>query len=131
MKTTHLFRRITPVAGLLLCAAAAFADKADAIYKNGSGLAIRGYDPVAYFTDQRPVKGLPQFNYSWMGATWLFATGANRDQFAADPARFAPQYGGYCSYAVSKGHRSRSLACGGWQAVPELQQRRPEDLGKR
>ena len=116
MKTTHLFRRITPVAGLLLCAAAAFADKADAIYKNGSGLAIRGYDPVAYFTDQRPVKGLPQFNYSWMGATWLFATAANRDQFSADPARYAPQYGGYCSYAVSKGHTA-SIDPEAWRIV--------------
>ena len=116
MKTTHLFRRITPVAGLLLCAAAAFADKADPIYKNGSGLAIRGYDPVAYFTDQRPVKGLPQFNYSWMGATWLFATAANRDQFSADPARYAPQYGGYCSYAVSKGHTA-SIDPEAWRIV--------------
>lgn len=90
MKTTHLFRKIAPVASLLLCAAAAFADEADPIYKNGSGLAIRGYDPAAYFTEQKPVKGLPQINYSWMGATWLFATAANRDHFSADPARYAP-----------------------------------------
>ena len=116
MNTTYSFRRLTPVAGLLLCAAAAFAGKADPIYKNGSGLAIRGYDPVAYFTEQKPVKGLPQFAYSWMGANWLFATGANRDQFAADPSRYAPHYGGYCSWAVSQGHTA-SIDPEAWRIV--------------
>jgi hypothetical protein len=83
----------------------AFAGKVDPIYKDGNGLAIRGYDPVAYFTEQKPVKGSGQVHYFWIGATWLFASAVNRDQFASNPARYAPQYGGYCSYAVSKGYR--------------------------
>jgi YHS domain-containing protein len=79
-------------------------------------VAIRGYDPVAYFTEQKPVRGSEQFRYSWMGATWLFASAANRDQFAANPAQYAPQYGGYCSYAVSKGHTA-SIDPEAWHIV--------------
>jgi YHS domain-containing protein len=67
------------------------------------GVAIDGYDPVAYFTQGKPVEGTSDFEYDWMGATWRFASAANRDQFAADPQKYAPQYGGYCAYAVSQG----------------------------
>ncbi|HKY91827.1 MAG TPA: YHS domain-containing (seleno)protein [Nevskiaceae bacterium] len=63
--------------------------------------AIRGYDPVAYFTDGKPVKGSKDFTTEWMGATWQFASKAHLDQFKAEPAKFAPQYGGYCAYAVA------------------------------
>jgi hypothetical protein len=65
--------------------------------------AIKGYDPVAYFTEGRPVQGSDEFEYEWMGADWRFATAANRDAFAAEPEKYAPQYGGYCAYAVSQG----------------------------
>jgi YHS domain-containing protein len=68
-----------------------------------SGVAIKGYDPVAYFTMGRPVEGSRDYEYQWMGATWRFASAENRDVFAADPAKYAPQYGGYCAYAVSQG----------------------------
>ncbi|MEM8979615.1 MAG: YHS domain-containing (seleno)protein [Pseudomonadota bacterium] len=68
-----------------------------------NGLAIRGYDPVAYFTEAKPVEGKAEFTAQYEGATWRFASAANRDAFVADPAAFAPQYGGYCAYAVSKG----------------------------
>jgi YHS domain-containing protein len=68
-----------------------------------TGVAIKGYDPVAYFEEGRPVEGSRAFQYEWMGAVWRFASAANRDAFAADPARFAPQYGGYCAYAVAQG----------------------------
>lgn len=68
------------------------------------GTAIKGYDPVAYFTDGKPVKGTKGFAHAWNGATWLFASAANRDAFAADPAKYAPQYGGYCAWAVSQGY---------------------------
>ena len=116
MKTIFSFRKIAPVAALFFCATSAFAGKVDPVYKNGSGLAIRGYDPVAYFTQQKPVKGSEQFNYSWMGATWLFTSPENRDQFAANPTQYAPQYGGYCSYAVSKGHTA-SIDPEAWRIV--------------
>ncbi len=69
-----------------------------------AGAAIEGVDPVAYFAEGRPVKGDRAFEHAWMGATWRFASQANRDAFAADPARFAPQYGGYCAWAVSQGY---------------------------
>jgi YHS domain-containing protein len=68
------------------------------------GLAIHGYDPVAYFTDGKPVEGKAEFTHSYEGTVWRFATAANRDAFAADPARYAPQYGGYCAWAVSEGY---------------------------
>ena len=115
MKTNLSFRKIAPVAALFLCATSALAGKVDPIYKDGDR-AIRGYDPVAYFIQQKPVKGSEQFKYSWMGATWLFASAENRDKFATNPAEFAPQYGGYCSYAVSKGHTA-SIDPEAWRIV--------------
>jgi YHS domain-containing protein len=78
--------------------------KADPINHSRSGIAIRGYDPVAYFTDSKPVKGDPQFSYSWRGATWQFASAEHRGLFEQNPNRYAPQYGGYCAYGVSEGH---------------------------
>lgn len=66
-------------------------------------VAIKGYDPVAYFTDGKPVKGSKEHSFSWMGATWYFASAAHRDSFAAAPEKYAPQYGGYCAWAVSQG----------------------------
>jgi hypothetical protein len=68
-----------------------------------AGLAIEGYDPVAYFTDGKPVAGRPGLEHAWQGATWRFASAEHRDLFAADPGKYAPQYGGYCAYAVAKG----------------------------
>ena len=85
-------------------AVAAFAGKVEPINKDGKGVALKGYDAVAYFQQNQPVKGALQFNFQWMKATWLFSSAANRDQFAADPQRCAPQYGGFCWYAVSQGH---------------------------
>lgn len=72
--------------------------------KNRDGKAIRGYDPVAYFMEQRPVKGLDQYTYDWQGATWYFSTADNRDLFAAEPGKWAPQYGGWCAYAMALGN---------------------------
>lgn len=63
-------------------------------------VAIRGYDPVAYFEDGKPSKGAPDIAYEWMGATWRFATAEHRSQFQKSPDKYAPQFGGYCSWAV-------------------------------
>jgi len=68
-----------------------------------SGVAASGYDVVAYFTESRPVEGSGDFTAEYDGATWRFASAANRDAFRADPARYAPQYGGYCAWAVAQG----------------------------
>jgi hypothetical protein len=59
------------------------------------GVAIKGYDPVAYFTEGRPVKGKKEFEFTWQDARWRFASAAHRDLFAAKPERYAPQYGGF------------------------------------
>ncbi|MBA4284793.1 MAG: hypothetical protein C0434_04605 [Xanthomonadaceae bacterium] len=66
--------------------------------------AIRGYDPVAYFVDGRPVKGSAQHVLVWQGAKWQFASQAHLEAFKADPGKYAPQYGGYCAYGVAEGH---------------------------
>lgn len=67
-----------------------------------SGVAIQGYDPVAFFTDHRPVKGDPKFVLRHESAIYYFASKEHRDQFKADPARYLPEFGGYCAYGVSK-----------------------------
>jgi hypothetical protein len=67
------------------------------------GLALRGYDPVAYFTDGKPSAGNPAISYRWHGATWQFTSEAHRATFIADPVQYAPQFGGYCAFAVSQG----------------------------
>jgi YHS domain-containing protein len=67
----------------------------DEINKTSFGVAIKGYDTVAYHTENRPVQGKSEFSYTWADAKWYFASAANRDLFAADPERYAPQYGGY------------------------------------
>lgn len=68
--------------------------------QNGAGIAIQGYDPVAYFTDGKAVKGSDAFPYQWLGATWHFASAEHRDLFTADPVKYAPQYGGYCTSGI-------------------------------
>jgi hypothetical protein len=70
-------------------------------------LAIGGYDPVAYFTDGKPVEGNPQFQTMWHRATWHFASAAHRDLFISNPNHYAPQYDGYCAMGVSvdEGHK--------------------------
>jgi YHS domain-containing protein len=69
--------------------------------------AVGGYDPVAYFTDGKPVEGKKDITFSWKGATWRFVTEANRDAFKAKPEAYAPQYGGYCAWAVSQNYTAK------------------------
>ncbi len=69
-----------------------------------NGVAIQGYDPVAYVTQSAAVEGDAGITADYNGATYQFASAANRDTFLANPARYAPQYGGFCAYAVSKGY---------------------------
>jgi len=96
-------------AGLVLALALARSAFAlDPIYTNWRGLALSGYDPVAYFAAGVPTPGSAEFTVDWMGATWRFANAANRDAFRADPERYAPQYGGYCAWAVSNGKTASS-----------------------
>lgn len=66
----------------------------DKVSKSKSGVAIRGFDTVAFHTDKRAVKGKKDFSYQWNDTTWYFKSAENRDLFAADPLRYAPQFGG-------------------------------------
>ncbi|MFH1499667.1 MAG: YHS domain-containing (seleno)protein [Verrucomicrobiota bacterium] len=68
------------------------------------GVAIDGYDPVAYFVAGVPAKGDKTHRFDWNGATWRFASAANLEAFKADPEKYAPQFGGYCAWAVAQGH---------------------------
>ena len=65
------------------------------------GIAIEGYDPVAYFSEGRAMKGSKEFAYEWLGATWYFANAEQRDLFAVNPVKYAPQYGGYCTEGLA------------------------------
>ncbi len=67
-----------------------------------SGIAIRGYDTVAYFTQGAPVEGSPSFTTDYEGATWQFSSQEHLDLFEAEPTKYAPQYGGYCAYGVAQ-----------------------------
>ena len=73
------------------------------VFSDG-GAAIRGTDPVAYFTSGGPVQGSEAHMLMWRGATWLFASAENMAAFEMNPDGYAPQYGGYCAYAVSQGY---------------------------
>ncbi|MEM6836070.1 MAG: YHS domain-containing (seleno)protein [Cyanobacteria bacterium P01_C01_bin.120] len=77
---------------------------AEIYIEESSNLAIRGADPVAYFTEGEAVAGVAEYEFEWNGATWRFSSAANKAAFMADPEAFAPQYGGYCAKALSEGN---------------------------
>jgi YHS domain-containing protein len=88
---------------LLLAAATLLATGAGPAHAGGAvntgyfgGVAIMGYDPVAYFTEGRPVRGSEELAYEWLGTPWHFATREHRELFIEDPIRYTPQYGGFC-----------------------------------
>lgn len=86
------------------------------VFTNFLGQAIRGYDPVAYFKEGQPVEGKSAFQTEWNGAKWRFATQENLDNFIKTPENYAPQYGGYCAYAVSQG-ATASIKPEAWSIV--------------
>lgn len=73
------------------------------INKSSDGLALGGYDPVAYFQEGKPVKGKKEFEHEWNGAKWHFSSAANRDLFTANPEKYTPQYGNFCAWGMSQG----------------------------
>lgn len=75
-----------------------------------SNVAVQGYDPVAYFSEGKATRGSAAFTAEYNGATFRFASAANRDAFVADPEKYAPQYGGYCAWAVSQGYHAKGDA---------------------
>jgi hypothetical protein len=99
LRRTFLAALCTALAGPALLAGEVFVE---------DGVAIRGTDPVGYFTEGRPVPGDPAITAEWGGATWRFASAANRDRFLADPEAVAPQFGGYCAWAVANGYTAET-----------------------
>lgn len=98
-------RRIVLIAATLWISglATAFAG----VYFERDGVAIGGYDPVAYFTEQKPVKGSPEFQSVHRSSTFQFSSAAHRDVFVAEPDTYAPQYGGFCAYGMAKGYKAK------------------------
>jgi YHS domain-containing protein len=108
MTPTTMTRRALFAAAILLAAPLAAHAKSPPIYTGLlSSIAVGGYDPVAYFTDGKPVAGKSGITHRWNGATWRFASEKNRDLFKAKPETYAPQYGGYCAWAVSQGYTAK------------------------
>lgn len=68
------------------------------------GIALGGTDPVAYFIEGKPVEGRMDYTLDWNGATWVFSSKENMDLFTSAPEKYAPQFGGYCAYAVSRNY---------------------------
>ncbi len=96
------------IAALAALALSGVAAAKDPVYTGTfSNTAVDGYDPVAYFTESKPVKGSKEFTYDYNGAEWRFASAENLESFKADPEAYAPQYGGYCAWAVSQDYTAR------------------------
>jgi len=101
---------LTPLFALFVALAVSLAAAAaDPVFvetlPDGQRAAIRGYDPVAYHLLGAPVLGSANLTHQWRGATWRFASAANRDAFAKAPEKYAPQYGGYCAFGTSRGYK--------------------------
>lgn len=90
--------------GLLAPRWAAAQSPAEINTLESGGVAIKGYDPVAYFTEGKPVKGSKEFTAMFKGAAWHFSSAENKAKFEAEPEKYAPAYGGYCAYGVASGY---------------------------
>jgi YHS domain-containing protein len=89
------------------------------IYQNWRGLAIKGYDPVAFHKEGKAVKGSSSYELNWKDAKWRFASAENKDLFESNPERYAPRYGGYCAWAVSQGYTASVDPKNAWNIVDD------------
>ena len=109
-----MFRPIAISLALVASSAAfaspAFADKSPIYTGTFSNIAVQGHDPVAYFTEGKPVKGSKDFTTEYQGAEFRFASAENLEKFKENPEKYAPQYGGYCAWAVSQGYTAKGDA---------------------
>ena len=80
-------------------------------------VAIEGYDPVAYFTENRPMKGSEQYSLEWLGAIWHFANERHRELFAENPIKYAPQYGGHCADGTAFGDKTANIDPEAWRII--------------
>ncbi len=121
---------------LALTAQPALADQAPIYTGLLSRVAVSGYDPVAYFTDNRPVRGTTQFRTTYQGYEYRFASAEHLAAFQANPTRYLPQYGGYCAWAIAQGYTASGNP-NNWRIVDgklylnyndEIQQRWERDI---
>jgi YHS domain-containing protein len=116
-----ILQRLLPAftaAGLISAALAANANAGEINRGYFGDVAIKGYDPVAYFTDGKAVQGSEAYSYNWLGATWYFASDDHRRSFAASPISYAPQYGGICAEGVeADGEATVNIEPESWQIV--------------
>jgi len=99
----HNLSRRNAVRLVLLVAASSFATSIPSVAAESIPLAIKGYDPVAYFTVGSPVRGLPKIEYEWDEHRYRFSRPEHRELFKADPVRYAPQFAGLCAISLSRG----------------------------
>ena len=83
---------------------------------DAGGLALQGHDPVAFFTDAKPVKGLPSYTTTFNGARYWFASEAHKQMFEKEPAKYEPQFGGFCAYGASVG-KAKPIKIEAWEIV--------------
>jgi YHS domain-containing protein len=86
---------IMPILAAILIGAPTVVPAKDPVNTNLNGLAVKGYDAVAYFIEGEPIKGTEDFEYQWQGVKWRFSSAENLERFQANPEKYAPQYGGY------------------------------------
>lgn len=104
MKLNHLVLAVAAIAAPFTFATPAFADGGVYVGVEGETIAISGYDAISYFQGEgRPSLGNAQYSVTWNGAEWHFASQANADTFKSNPSAYAPQYGGHCAWAMSRG----------------------------
>ena len=104
MRNRKFFLLTTLIGIAFALAACSKSESALGTNTDANGLALRGFDAVAYFAVDNAVKGNPKYEYVWTGAKWIFSSEENMKQFQANPEAYAPQFGGYCSFAVSEGY---------------------------
>jgi YHS domain-containing protein len=105
LATKRACLRMPRFAAALVLVIAAGSALAGEFYEK-DGVAIKGYDPVAYFTDGKPVKGSPAYTAEYGRSVFHFASPAHRDAFVANPAQYIPQYQGFCAFGVARGYKA-------------------------
>jgi YHS domain-containing protein len=121
MSNFHSYRRILSAVAAAAAVLAITPSTAFAVKQTGAeyntlyaGLGAKGYDVVSYFTEKKPAQGSDKYTSSYGGVTWQFVSTEHRDMFAANPTKYAPQYGGFCSWGVAQGKLFDVDPLNGW-----------------
>ena len=114
--TTNLYKIVTASLVTLFCVVG-FAKAGEINTGYFGNVAIKGYDPVAYFTESKAVKGKPEIAHDWFGATWRFSSEEHKKMFSANPIQYAPQYGGHCADGVAYGDLTTNIDPEAWRII--------------